>query len=102
MISTLTGCSNLTGEKEFRESLSKVEEPLHAGNWDEGKKHANELLDMYKTNKWRLQMIGAEDEYEQLHESINRLRTAIDEKNLLQAKLEMATIYGIFEEMYSI
>lgn len=42
---------------------------------------AGKLKGDYQSNKWKIQLLGDEDEYETLNESINKLIIAIEEKD---------------------
>lgn len=99
---TLTGCSNYTGHGNFNESISEIEQHLLAEDWDALGHQLDQLMNAYKKNEWKIQLIGDEGEYERLHESINRLITAVAAKEANEAKIELATIKTIVEDIYSL
>lgn len=79
-----------------------MEHSLNQEDWEQLKSQVNELNTLYEENKWKLQLLGDEGEYEGLNESINRLFAAINTEDLTQAKVELATIRSILEEIYSL
>lgn len=102
MITILTGCSNMMGKDEFVENVQNIGQLVDQRNWDESNEQGQRLLKTYKSNKWKLQLMGDEGEYEQLFRNINRLLAAIEEKDNLQAKLELAMIQAIVDDIYSL
>lgn len=98
----LSGCSNILGKEEFIDIIQQIENEVEQKEWDELTNNGEKLLATYNTNKWKLQMIGDEREYEELFETIHRLLVAIEEKDTTQIKLQLATIKAIIEDIYSI
>jgi len=98
----LAGCSGITGHRDFNQYISEIEHHLIAEDWDALNGQLDELMKAYKKNNWKIQLIGDEGEYERLHESINRLITAIDAKETNEARIELATIKTIVEDLYSL
>lgn len=98
----LSGCSHVIGRDEFKGNIQIIEQALNENDWEKAKNNGDRLLKSYSSNKWKLQMIGDEGEYEDLYESINRLCAAIEEKNPTQTKMELASIQSILKEIYSL
>jgi len=98
----LTGCSSHTGHADFDQNIHEIEQKLIAEDWDALKYQLNELMKAYKKNDWKIQLIGDEGEYERLHESINRLLTAVDAKEKNEARIELATLKTIVDDIYSL
>lgn len=98
----LSGCSHAIGRDEFKGNIQIIEQALNENDWEKAKSNGDRLLESYSSNKWKLQMIGDEGEYEDLYESINKLRAAIEEKNLTLTKMELASIQSILKEIYSL
>jgi hypothetical protein len=98
----LSGCSGVTGENDFSEKINSIEQALHDEDWNQLKSLGNELDELYQGSQWKIQLMGDEDEYESLQESINHLIVAIEEKDLTEAKLEVATIKTFIDDIYSL
>jgi len=97
----LSGCSNMVGSKELMGQIHVIKEQLMVEDWDALEVQMDRLSTIYSDNEWKLQMIGDEGEYERLHESINRLRSAIETQDSQSASLELSTIDSIAEDIYS-
>jgi hypothetical protein len=98
----LSGCSNITGENDFSEKISSIEQALLKPDWEQLQSLSKELKLLYKKNQWKIQLLGDEDEYESLQESIHHFIVAIEEQDLTETKLEMATIKTFMEDIYSL
>lgn len=97
----LSGCSNISGKNEFFNKISSIEKALNNQDWEQLKSFGHELVQFHEKTEWKLQLMGDEDEYESLHESINRLIIAIEENDKTEAKLELVTIKTLVEDIYS-
>lgn len=98
----LAGCTNFMGKESLYEGIKMLEQPINDENWEEAKRKNEELINLYEELKWKLQLIGDEEEYEELYNCIVRLAVAIEEKDKMAAKLEIASIYAILKSMYSL
>lgn len=98
----LSGCSNLIGKEEFTNALDHLEHSVEQKEWKQLKSQGNDLLNIYDANKWKLQLIGVEQEYEELYETIHKLLVAIEEKDITETKIQLATIKTIITNMYSL
>src|SRR5690606_28097623 len=98
----LSGCSKFTGQEDFNDIIDNIQQSVEQKEWKQLKSHGDDLLKIYHSNKWKLQMIGDEREYEELYESIKRLLVVIEEKEVTEIKLSLATIESIIEEIYSL
>jgi hypothetical protein len=49
----------------------------------------------------KLQLLGDEEEYEEMSREIDKLEAAVQEKDKKQAKVSLATIQSILDEIYS-
>jgi hypothetical protein len=98
----LTGCSNHTGKNDFSKKINSMEQALLSPDWIQLKSLGNELEQLYLDNQWKIQLLGDEDEYESLQESINQLLVSIEEKDVTEIKLEMATIKTFIEDIYTL
>lgn len=96
----LSGCS--TGGKELKLQMNAIEQQLISEDWEALSPQLNVLVEAYEKNKWKIQLLGDEGEYERLYESINRLRAAIDNNDAESASLELATLKTIVQDIYSL
>lgn len=102
LVIVLSGCSSMLGKDDFIEHVKGIEQSINQKNWKQSSELGQNLLKKYETNRWKLQLIGDEGEYEQLFRSINRLCAALEEQNNTQAKIELATIKAILDNIYSL
>lgn len=98
----LSGCNNVTGREDFDRQMDTMQELLLAENWEKLNVHMDRLNEIYNKHEWKLQLLGDEGEYERVHELINRLRAAIELKNIELVSVELVTLKTIFEEIYSL
>jgi len=98
----LIGCSNVTGKESFFENIEAMEIAAQEENWSSLQTLFTELDELYKTNEWKVQLLGDESEYETLQESMDRLAVSIEEEDSLQTKLELSTIKTLLTFIYSL
>lgn len=96
------GCENNIGGHAFFNQINNIEHSLEGSDWDKITLQAEELKELYKKDKWILQLLGDEDEYETLYESINKLIMAIEEKDRTNIRLELSVIHTHIEDIYSL
>ncbi len=102
LILFISGCSGITGKDSFQNSVKNIAVLLEEERWPDVRKECRELLNIYRKNEWKLQLIGDEEEYEELFKCINRLLTIAEEQDKVRAKMELATIRTIIENIYSL
>lgn len=98
----LSACTIKVGGEEFFSCIDEMEQELNQPNWEKLSSKANEIKELYKKSKWKIQLIGDEGEYEGLDESINNLIASIKEKDTTNTRMELATIRTIIEDIYSL
>ncbi|RLL43669.1 DUF4363 family protein [Oceanobacillus piezotolerans] len=98
----LVGCSNFTGKDALLKEVAEAEHLVNDENWEEVSGKITTLNDLFYEHLWKIQLIGDEGEYERLHESISRLFISIEEKDKAEAKLELATIKALIQDIYSL
>lgn len=98
----LSGCENQVGGDYFFDHIDQLEQSLDQPKWDNITTQAEELKNIFKNHKWKIQFIGDEDEYEGLHESINNLIAAAKEQDSTSTRLELATVKSFLEDIYSL
>ncbi|MDF2857085.1 MAG: hypothetical protein K0Q87_2936 [Neobacillus sp.] len=98
----LCGCSSITGENEFSKMINSIEQASNEPDWKQLKSLGKDIEQLYQQNQWKIQLMGDEDEYESLQESINHLIVVIEEQDLTEIKLEVSTIKTFLEDIYSL
>ena len=101
VIILFAGCEKTSGEDIFLAHIDQLEEALEHRDWDTVQNRAKGLRNMYEKNKWKLQLLGDEGEYEGLNESINRIIAAIMEEDATNVRIEIATARTIIKDIYS-
>lgn len=98
----LVGCENNIGGDVFFNQIDDIENALENEDWDEVTVQAEALKELYKQEKWKLQLLGDEGEYESLYESINKLIIATEEKDRMNIRIELSVIHTFIEDIYSL
>lgn len=98
----LTGCTLKPGGEAFFSQLDKVETALEQQDWKEVAQRTEELQQVYQKEKWKIQLLGDEGEYEQLLESINKMIAITKEKDSSNVRLELAAARTLVENIYSL
>lgn len=98
----LSGCNSLVGGDMFLESINSIEESITKEEWKACEDLINDLSNYYDDNRWKLQLLGDEGEYEGMLEAINRLDMAVSQKDVTESLLEIATIKAYIEGIYSL
>ncbi|QVY62117.1 DUF4363 family protein [Cytobacillus gottheilii] len=98
----LTSCENNTGGDVFFKQINDIENGLEEPNWNEIMLKTKELKKIYKKNRWKIQLLGDEEEYEELYKSINKLIAATKEKDPINVRIELATTHTLIEDIYSL
>ncbi|MEN0642384.1 DUF4363 family protein [Alkalicoccobacillus gibsonii] len=102
MITLLTACGNVVGSHAFYVVLDHIEEALEQSDWDQLDQYASQFEETYAQNKWKLQLIGDEGEYEGLYESIQKLIAGVKEKDSTIVRLELASARALVSDIYSL
>ena len=98
----LIGCENNIGGDIFFNQIQTIEDALEHPDWTEVAAKAKELKQIYKEEKWKIQLLGDEDEYESLYESINKLIVASDKQDQMNTHMELSVIHTHIEDIYSL
>lgn len=102
MLLFLTACTNQVGGEVFFNHINELEKGLDQPDWTELSRQADELKKMYEEDKWKLQLLGDEGEYEELYKSINKLIATVREKDPLSTRIEVAIARSLLEDIYSL
>lgn len=98
----LTGCSEWTDEKDFKASVDALEAVLSVEDWQVIEARVDAVKAQYAHSKWKLQLLGDEDEYESLQESIEHLKQAAKSKSKADCEKELTTIRTYLSQIYSL
>lgn len=98
----MAGCSEVTDEKDFKATLNTLESVLSSEDWYAIEELSNAIKEQYDRSKWKLQLLGDEDEYESLQEAVNHLKQAAKSKSKTDCEKELATIRTYLEQIYSL
>lgn len=82
--------------------MDQLEETLDQQDWEKIKVQANELKDIYEDNKWKLQLLGDEGEYELLNETIQRMIAIVKAEDITNFRIELATARSLVADIYSL
>ncbi|WP_047986029.1 DUF4363 family protein [Ornithinibacillus californiensis] len=97
----LTACNKPIAGEHFFNKIEDIEQVVKEEDWKSTDAYLNEFQSYYEKNIWKLQLLGDENEYEGLHESLERLIASINEQDTTQSLIELATIRAYLEEIYS-
>ncbi|GIO25905.1 DUF4363 family protein [Ornithinibacillus bavariensis] len=97
----ITACNDPIAGQPFFDRITAMEKSIKEEEWEISKKQWKEFNSHYKDNTWKLQLIGDENEYEGVHESLLRLEAAINQHDSTQALIELANIKAYLEQIYS-
>lgn len=98
----LSGCAKTIGGDVFLNHIDQLEHALDRPDWAEITPQVHELKEIYEKNKWKLQLLGDEGEYERLNESINRIIAVTKGKDTTNVRVELATARSLIEDIYSL
>ena len=98
----LSGCAGVTGENDFNKALTRLEQLLVLEDWQQIKEQAGKIDTLYEKAKWKLQLLGDEDEYESLQESIAHLQTAARIQEKADCEKELTTIKTYIKQIYNL
>lgn len=98
----IAGCDGPVGGKMFFEEIHAMERLLDHPDWEGIEKKGKRLQERYDQDKWKLQLLGDEGEYEAINESLYRLKAAIREKDTLEVRTELASIKAFLRDIYSL
>ena len=98
----LSGCANTIGGDIFFNHMDQLEQALDQLDWEKIKLQAKELKAIYEDNKWKLQLIGDEGEYERLNESIHKIIAAANEEDTTNVRMELATARTLITDIYTL
>lgn len=102
IIVLLSGCTKTMGETTLLNHLDQLDQSLDDQDWEKLSNQAKELKSMYEDNKWKLQLLGDEGEFEGLNGSINKIIAATIEEDHANVRMEIATARTFIKDIYSL
>lgn len=102
VIILFSGCTKTIGGEFLLNHIDQLEQALDHKDWEKISYQANELKNIYEDNKWKLQLLGDEGEYEGLNESINKIIAATMEEDVTNVRMEIATARTFVKDIYSL
>ncbi|WP_245799369.1 DUF4363 family protein [Virgibacillus siamensis] len=94
----LTGCQS---EKAFFHEMQDINKTVEQKDWDQAKANVKKLSQLYKKEKWKLQLLGDEAEYEGINVELQVLKESVQAKDKTQTKVSLGTIRGHLKDIYS-
>lgn len=98
----IAGCAEITDETDFKGAVDALEAVLDSEDWQLINEKVTAIEEQYSRSKWKLQLLGDEDEYESLQESVNHLKTAAKSKDKSECEKELTTIRTYLDQIYSL
>lgn len=95
---TTVGCSS--ENSAISRKMEGISHLVEKKKWEQAASEVNELKDVYQDQKLKLQFLGDEQEYEGVSREMNKLIPALEEKDVLEVKKELAAIDGYLESIY--
>ena len=102
MIMLLSACGNSIGSHAFYGVMDHIDEALEQSDWEQLDQYASQFEETYDQNKWKLQLIGDEGEYEGLYESIQKLLAGVKERDSTIVRIELASARALVFDIYSL
>lgn len=97
----LIGCSNekIKSLPIYKKS-EEITDLINHSQWEKAGNEAKAISDIYKKNKWKLQLLGEELEYNELEQEISKLQISIEEKDKLESKTNIVLIQDYIRAIY--
>ncbi|WP_157812034.1 DUF4363 family protein [Alteribacter populi] len=91
----LTGCSNVSITEKDELLFEKIDE-LHVQidqeQWEKALSNINEFQNSYEHRKWKMQLLGAIDDYEEIELEIEKLKETLKDQDELESKVGLREI----------
>jgi hypothetical protein len=99
------GWSSMSIEPKTNNIFDKIDEinmSIRQLDWERVNEEADTLKVLYAKEKWKLQLLGDEREYEQVENEIFRFKEAAEEKDKSQSKIILSSIRTTLKNIYSL
>ncbi|GAA0593614.1 hypothetical protein GCM10009001_07230 [Virgibacillus siamensis] len=94
----ITGCQS---EQAFYQEIQEINDTVDQADWKQTKAGVKKLSKVYKKQKWKLQLLGDEAEYEGINVELQVLKQSVQAKDKTQVKVSLGTIRGHLLDIYS-
>ncbi|SDQ67375.1 protein of unknown function [Virgibacillus subterraneus] len=78
----------------------EIRKLVNQSQWKKAEQEVALIQELYKSNKWRYQILGDKIEYHNLNIHIKKLKVALEEKDKTEAKLNIVMIENYIESLY--
>lgn len=92
----------LPGGETFYALIDEAERYAEQGNWEKVQDAAGRLEHHVGKRYWMLQLLGDEEEYEDLKRDLARLKSAVRERSRMEVLLLLADIRSILGHIFSL
>lgn len=89
-------------KQKLDQALDKINTYVSHQQWAQAEHEHEHLMKVYHKEKWLLQLMGDEGEYEEINHSVNKLEAAIKTKSVTQAKMEIGNLKAVIYEIFSL
>ncbi|WP_018922726.1 DUF4363 family protein [Salsuginibacillus kocurii] len=92
MLSFLTGCELFMTEKDdlLFATLGEIREHIEEEEWEEAYAHIEEFQKRYEEQKWKLQLLGGVEDYNEIELQILQFKETIKEEDALESKIGLS------------
>lgn len=101
MIGSWTSPAEAAQDKPLVSKMKKIVHLVNDQQWDQAIEEVDGLKKLYNKEKWKLQLLGDEAEYEQIDQELEKLTVAVKERDRTQAKIIMSTVRTLLKNIYS-
>lgn len=88
------------GEALYQQ-INKVDRLVEKGQWEQAGKEAKTLQKIYSKKEWQIQLLGDESEYEGIDNELEKLKAAIQTKDVTESKMRLSAIAATLKAVYS-
>lgn len=88
-------------EKPLISKIERIEKLVEERAWEHAASEADALKHLYQKEKWKLQLLGDEGEYEQLDQELEKLSAAIANRNSTEALVILSAARVVLQNIYS-
>jgi hypothetical protein len=102
IFSMTTQTADAQAPKEVRDKVSNIIISIRHTDWNMAYKQTVDLRGYYNKNRWKLQLMGDEQEYEGLSSDIENLKAALIAKDKAEALIFIYDIKEIFNQIFQL
>ncbi len=87
-------------EQQFYKSIEQVDVYIQISQWNNARTAVNQLERTFNRHRWKLQLLGDEGEIEDVHQSIVRIKAAVEDGDRSAARMELALLKQSIQYIY--